>query len=120
MVVSGYPALDWIVAAPTELAPIDATQVVLHTQEQAGIDIVCDGELCRIDVNHPATNGMIEYFVRPISGVRTAIDFDGLVAYREQTGMSIWLQPLGLVDGPISHGTLDFPGAQRRACQQVA
>jgi len=35
---------------------VDATRVVLHTQEQAGIDVVCDGELSRFDVNHPETN----------------------------------------------------------------
>jgi 5-methyltetrahydropteroyltriglutamate--homocysteine methyltransferase len=120
MVVSGYPALDWIVAAPTELAPIDATQVVLHTQEQAGIDIVCDGELCRIDVDHPAMNGRTKYFVRLMSGVWTTIDFDELVAHREQTGIDIWLQLLGVVDGLMRRGTLDFPGAWRRACRHAA
>jgi methionine synthase II (cobalamin-independent) len=52
---------------------IDATRVVIHTQEQAGIDLVCDGELSRFDVNHPETNGMIEYFVRPMKGIRTTV-----------------------------------------------
>ena len=119
MVVSGYPALDWIVAAPTELAPIDATQVVLHTQEQAGIDIVCDGTLpdrCR----PPRLEWQGRVFRAPMSEVWTTIDFDELVAHREQTGIDIWLQHLGVVDGPIGHGTLDFPGAWRRACQQAA
>lgn len=53
---------------PSEQALTDATRVVLNTQEAAGIDIVCDGELYRFDVNHPETNGMIEYFVRPTRG----------------------------------------------------
>ena len=60
-------------ALPSEQAVIDATRVVIDTQEQAGIDLVCDGELYRFDVNHPETNGMIEYFVRPMSGVRREI-----------------------------------------------
>ena len=86
-VVGSYPVPDWLVALPSEQALIDATRVVIHTQEQAGIDLVCDGELSRFDVNHPETNGMIEYFVRPMAGIRTAMRFDELVAYRAQRGM---------------------------------
>ena len=71
--VGSYPVPDWLVALPSEQAVIDATRVVIDTQEQAGIDLVCDGELYRFDVNHPETNGMIEYFVRPMSGVRNEI-----------------------------------------------
>src|ERR1044071_4478125 len=69
-VVGSYPFPDWLGALPSEQAVIDATRVVLHTQEQAGIDLVCDGELYRFDVNHPETNGMIEYFVKPMAGAR--------------------------------------------------
>ncbi len=29
---------DWLLALPSEQALIDATRVVIHTQEQAGID----------------------------------------------------------------------------------
>ena len=72
-VVGSYPVPDWLVALPSEQALIDATRVVIHTQERAGIDLVCDGELSRFDVNHPETNGMIEYFVGPMAGIRTAI-----------------------------------------------
>ncbi|HZD26688.1 MAG TPA: methionine synthase, partial [Alphaproteobacteria bacterium] len=74
-VVGSYPVPDWLAASPSNQALVDATRVVLHTQEQAGIDLVCDGELYRFDVNHPETNGMIEYFVRPMSGMRTEIAF---------------------------------------------
>src|SRR6185437_11953399 len=68
--VGSYPVPEWLIAAPSDQALIDATRVVLATQEQAGVDLVCDGELYRFDVNHPETNGMIEYFVRPLAGVR--------------------------------------------------
>ena len=37
-VVGSYPVPDWLVAAPSEQALIDATRVVIDTQEQAGID----------------------------------------------------------------------------------
>ncbi len=110
-VVGSYPMPDWLQALPSEQALIDATRVVIHLQEQAGIDLVCDGELSRFDVNHPETNGMIEYFVRPMSGMRTAITFDELVAYRSQRGMGFRTRPPAVVDGPIGAGTLDLPHA---------
>ena len=52
-VVGSYPLPDWLAAAPSEQALEDAMRVVLHTQERAGIDLVCDGELYRFDLNHP-------------------------------------------------------------------
>ena len=78
-VVGSYPVPDWLAAQPSEQALVDATRVVIHTQERSGIDVVCDGELYRFDVNHPETNGMIEYFVRPLDGVRTRMSFDEVV-----------------------------------------
>ena len=77
--VGSYPVPDWLVSAPTEQALLDATRVVIDTQERAGIDVVCDGELYRFDVNHPETNGMIEYFVQPMGGVNQGISFSDLM-----------------------------------------
>jgi 5-methyltetrahydropteroyltriglutamate--homocysteine methyltransferase len=114
-VVGSYPVPDWLAAHPSEQALIDATRVVLHTQEVAGIDLVCDGELYRFDVNHPETNGMIEYFVRPMAGFRTAVRFDELIAYREQHGMKFRTRPPGVVDGKLGSGTLDLSSACARA-----
>jgi 5-methyltetrahydropteroyltriglutamate--homocysteine methyltransferase len=114
-VVGSYPVPDWLVSLPSEHALVDATRVVLATQEAAGIDVVCDGELYRFDVNHPETNGMIEYFVRPMSGIRTEITFEEAMAYRSQAGMGFRMQPPGIVDGEIGHGTLDLPAACARA-----
>src|ERR1043166_4775330 len=54
-VVGSYPFPDWLGALPSEQAVIDATRVVLHTQEQAGIDLVCDGEIYRLDVQPSET-----------------------------------------------------------------
>lgn len=114
-VVGSYPLPDWLVAAPSEQALIDATRVVIGTQEQAGLDLVCDGELYRFDVNHPETNGMIEYFIRPLDGIRTRMSFDELVSYRSQKGMGFRTRPPGVVEGPITSGALDLPLACRRA-----
>lgn len=114
-VVGSYPVPAWLVASPSEQALIDATRAVLSTQERAGIDVVCDGELYRFDINHPETNGMIEYFVRPMSGIRTAITFEELQAYRRQAGMGFRSRPPGVVEGPVGHGTLDLVSAAARA-----
>ena len=114
-VVGSYPIPDWLVALPSEQALVDATSVVLQIQERAGIDLVCDGELYRFDINHPETNGMIEYFVRPLGGVRSDVTFDELVAYRAQRGMSFRTRPPAVVDGPIDCGHLDLPQACARA-----
>ncbi len=114
-VVGSYPVPDWLVAAPSEQALVDATRAVLATQEKAGIDVVCDGEIYRFDINHPETNGMIEYFVRPMSGIRNEATFEELRDYRGQRGMAFRTRPPGIVEGPIGHGTLDLPGAADRA-----
>ena len=111
---------DWLVANPSEQALIDATRVVLHTQERAGIDLVCDGELYRFDVNHPDTNGMIDYFVRPLAGMRAAIGFRELQDYRNQPGMGFRAKPPAVCDGPIGHGTLDLVAPCARARRLAA
>ena len=114
-VVGSYPVPDWLAASPSEQALIDAMRVVIATQEQAGIDVVCDGELYRFDINHPETNGMIEYFVRPMAGVRREIGFEELIDYRKAGGMQFRARPPGVVDGPLASGTLDLPSACARA-----
>ena len=116
-VVGSYPLPQWLAAAPSEQALADATRVVLHTQEQAGIDLVCDGELYRFDVNHPETNGMIEYFVRPLSGVRADIAFSEWLDYARGAGMRFRTRPPGVVEGPVGAGTLNLkvPCARAKA-----
>ncbi len=114
-VVGSYPVPEWLINSPSEQALIDATRVVLSTQEIAGLDVVCDGEMYRFDINHPETNGMIEYFVLPMEGIRTDITFDEKLTYRQEQGMNFRKMPPGIVNGPISQGTLDLPAACERA-----
>ena len=114
-VVGSYPVPDWLAAAPSEQALADATRVVIATQEQAGIDLVCDGELYRFDLNHPETNGMIEYFTRPMSGIRSDIAFSDWLDYSKSAGMRFRSRPPGVVAGPIGAGTLNLPIACARA-----
>jgi len=113
-VVGSYPLPHWLAQAPSEEALADATRVVIHTQEHAGLDLVCDGELYRFDVNHPQTNGMIEYFVRPLAGVRAEIGFSEWVDYSKGTATRFRSRPPGVVEGPIGPGSLNLPVACAR------
>ena len=58
---------------------------VLKTQELAGLDLVTDGELMRFDPSHPETNGMVDYFVSQMDGIRKTVspsDFERFRADR--------------------------------------
>src|SRR5882757_4705032 len=114
-VVGSYPVPEWLVALPSQQALIDATRVVFKTQEMAGIDVVADGELYRFDINHPDTNGMIEYFIRPLSGVRGQITRADIAKFAKLEGMGFRAEPAGVVEGPIDEGTLNVPRDYHRA-----
>ena len=114
-VVGSYPVPDWLAALPSEQALIDATSVVFKIQENAGIDLVADGELYRFDINHPDTNGMIDYFVRPLSGVRSDLTLSELRMFRADEQMAFRSKPAGLVVGEIKEGGLNLPEDYRRA-----
>jgi 5-methyltetrahydropteroyltriglutamate--homocysteine methyltransferase len=110
-VVGSYPIPSWLAALPSTPNLRDALLVVLKSQELAGIDVVSDGELTRFDVNHPETNGMIEYFVRPLSGVDTTTGRVELAKYRALRGMGFRSRPPGVVRGAIGEGSLDLTAA---------
>src|SRR5205809_1771970 len=80
--VGSYPVPDWLAALPSEQSLLDATRVIFNIQRQAGIDLPTDGELYRFDVNHPDTNGMIEYFVKRLGGVRREVGRRDTAAFR--------------------------------------
>ncbi|MGH9672611.1 MAG: methionine synthase, partial [Bryobacteraceae bacterium] len=77
-VVGSYPVPHWLHGDTSRVTLRDAVMVVLKTQELAGIDIVSDGELNRFDPSHPDTNGMIDYFVRPMDGIQTSFSIADL------------------------------------------
>src|SRR3954452_19013609 len=113
--VGSYPVPDWLPALPSEQARLDATRVVFHIQRQAGIDLPTDGELYRFDINHPDTNGMIDYFVKPMAGVRSAVSRQDGIDFANLAGMGFRAEPAGVVEGPLSEGTLNLPRDYRRA-----
>jgi len=81
-VVGSYPVLPWMVGNPSRLVLRDAVMAVLKTQELAGLDLVTDGELMRFDASHPEANGMVEYFVSRLDGIRRAFSPADFERYR--------------------------------------
>ncbi|MDP6795074.1 MAG: cobalamin-independent methionine synthase II family protein [Verrucomicrobiota bacterium] len=108
-VVGSYPVPAWLAANPSEPALRDAILVVLKTQELAGIDLVSDGELSRFNVSHPETNGMIDYFIQPMGGISKALTREDLARFAAEQRMNFRAQPAGVVEGPLTDGTLNLP-----------
>jgi 5-methyltetrahydropteroyltriglutamate--homocysteine methyltransferase len=106
--VGSYPIPDWLAALPSEQARLDATSVVFALQRKAGIDLPTDGELYRFDVNHPETNGMIDYFLRPMAGIRNAVGRSDHESFGQQKGMQFRRKPAGVVEEPIGEGSLNL------------
>jgi 5-methyltetrahydropteroyltriglutamate--homocysteine methyltransferase len=107
-VVGSYPVPDWLSAFPSEQALLDATAVVLKTQELAGIDVVADGELYRFDINHPETNGMIDYFIGPLGNLHSEVSRQDVEDFRNQPGMGFRAKPAGVVEGALDEGQLNL------------
>ena len=106
--VGSYPIPDWLAALPSDGARIDATRVVFDIQRKAGVDLPTDGELYRFDVSHPDTNGMIDYFIGGMSGVRTALGRSDFEKFRSKETMRFRSKPAGVVTGPIGEGSLNL------------
>ncbi|MBL4575147.1 MAG: cobalamin-independent methionine synthase II family protein [Opitutaceae bacterium] len=113
--VGSYPVPEWLSAFPSEQAVIDATRVVFDIQRQAGIDLPTDGELYRFDINHPDTNGMIEYFISGMKGITTAIGRSDTEAFSRKKSMGFRNKPAGIVTGPLAEGSLDLLTDCKRA-----
>jgi len=82
------------------------------------VDVVCDGELYRFDVNHPDTNGMIEYFVHKFGGIRREVGRSDTNAFRAKTEMRFRRKPAAVVVGPITEGILNLSDDCARAAEQ--
>jgi 5-methyltetrahydropteroyltriglutamate--homocysteine methyltransferase len=113
--VGSFPYPAWLAAMPTEQSLMDATRVVVDLQRQAGIELPTDGELYRFDVNHPETNGMIEYFITPLAGVRTSIGRPDSLEFQRKHGMGFRRKPAGVVEGPLGEGGLNLPADCERS-----
>ena len=108
-VVGSYPIPSWLSTNPSTPTLRDAIMVVLKTQELAGIDLISDGELSRFDVSHPQTNGMIDYFIRPMGGISSTITREDLANFAAKQRMGFRTQPAGVVESAVTEGTLNLP-----------
>jgi 5-methyltetrahydropteroyltriglutamate--homocysteine methyltransferase len=108
-VVGSYPVPSWLAAQPSGPNLRDAILTVLKTQELAGLDVVADGELSRFNISHPETNGMIDYFIAPMSGIDTTLSREELAAFRAQERTTFRAQPAGVVREAIGEGLLNLP-----------
>jgi 5-methyltetrahydropteroyltriglutamate--homocysteine methyltransferase len=106
--VGSYPVPDWLTALPSRQARLDATRVVFDIQRQAGIDLPTDGELYRFDINHPDTNGMIEYFVQPMAGMQPRLGRADCEAYFRMKSVGWRNQPAAKVVGELGGGALNL------------
>ncbi len=107
-VVGSYPVPMWLRVFSSTESLRDAMMAVLKTQELAGIDVVADGELYRWDVNHADTNGMIDYFVKPMAGIEPNLSAEQLATWKRQTEAEYRVQPAGIVTGPLGPGRLNL------------
>ena len=112
--IGSYPVPAWLASNPSEQALDDAVRSIFQIQELAGIDLVVDGELYRFDINHPETNGMIEYFVSRFSGCHCAITRTELNEFRARADMGFRTRPSAVVVGEVGEGTLNLPDACER------
>ena len=107
-VVGSYPVPTWLRVFSTRESLRDAMLAVIKTQELAGIDVVADGELYRWDINHGETNGMIDYFLRPLDGISPDLTSEQLLQWRSKAGQQFRSAPPGIVTGPIRAGRLNL------------
>jgi 5-methyltetrahydropteroyltriglutamate--homocysteine methyltransferase len=107
-VVGSYPVPHWLPGDASRVTLRDAVMVVLKTQELAGIDVVADGELNRFDPSHPETNGMIDYFVSRMDGIRTRYSITDMRKFREDAGLTYRTDPAGIVVSDVGEGTLNL------------
>ncbi len=107
-VVGSYPVPMWLRVVSNRESLRDAILAILKTQELAGIDVVADGELYRWDINHAETNGMIDYFVKPLEGVNSTLTREQYGRWRAKPGNEFRAKPPGVVVGPLLSGRLNL------------
>ncbi|MDQ2948690.1 MAG: cobalamin-independent methionine synthase II family protein [Acidobacteriota bacterium] len=106
--VGSYPVPDWFRAHPSEQGRLDATRVIFDIQRQAGIDLPTEGEIYRFDLNHPDTNGMIDYFVGAMSGARTKLGRSDGDAFAKLSQMEFRRKPAAVVVDELGEGGLNL------------
>src|SRR5947209_19316868 len=105
-VVGSYPVLPWMMTNPSRPVLRDAIMTVLKTQELAGLDLVTDGELSRFDPSNPEANGMVDYFVSRLSGIRQSFSPSDFDQFRADRASGYRLLTPGVVTDNVGEGSL--------------
>jgi 5-methyltetrahydropteroyltriglutamate--homocysteine methyltransferase len=108
-VVGSYPVLPWMAGNPSRVVLRDAVMAVLKTQELAGLDLVTDGELMRFDASHPEANGMVDYFVSRMDGIRQSVSPFDSEGFRADRAAGYMGTSGSTVVAKIGPGTLNLP-----------
>ena len=117
-VVGSYPVPDWLKAAPGAQALEDAMALVLRAHERSGVDVIADGELGRWDLARNAPGGMVERFVRKMSGVQPFLTRLQRQAFEARTDTRYRRNAPAVVVSEIGEGELDLV-AQWRAVAKL-
>jgi len=107
-VVGSYPVPSWLIGNTSRVVLRDAVMVVLKTQELAGLDLIADGELSRFDPSHPEANGMVDYFVGQMDGIRKWFSMADLQRFYHDRALGARSLPAGMVTGKVEAGTLNL------------
>src|SRR5262245_49779686 len=107
-VVGSYPVPVWLIGNTSRLVSRDAVMVVLKTQEMAGLDLIADGELSRFDPSHPEKNGMVDYFVGQMDGIRKRFAMADLQHFYHDRALGSRSLAAGMVISRIGAGTLNL------------
>ncbi|MCS7224636.1 MAG: cobalamin-independent methionine synthase II family protein [Armatimonadetes bacterium] len=107
-VVGSYPAPSWYVTMGQKAYLRDALMVVLKTQELAGVDVISDGEIVRFDPAHSETQGMVDYFLRPLDGMRTRLSAEEIQLFQKESRLRYRKEPAAVVVGRLEAGTLNL------------
>lgn len=107
--VGSYPVPSWMVGNTSRLVLRDAVMTVLKTQELAGLDLITDGELMRFNPSHPETNGMVDYFVSRMGGLRKEFSLSDFDRFRADRASGFRLLTAGMVVSKVEDGTLNLP-----------
>lgn len=107
-VVGSYPVPEWLKVSPSPAALQDAMRLVLDAQERAGIEVIGDGELGRWDLQRREPAGMVERFVRPMSGVQSGLTRNQREAFLADPATAYRAKAPGVVVDELGDGDLDL------------
>jgi 5-methyltetrahydropteroyltriglutamate--homocysteine methyltransferase len=107
--VGSYPVPYWMIGNTSRFVLRDGVMTVLKTQELAGLDLVTDGELVRFDPSNPETNGMVDYFVSRMDGIRKELTLADFGRFRADRASGYRLLTAGVVTSKVQAGTLNLP-----------